>query len=350
MENKTIKKIKVGIVGGSGYVAGELLRCLINHPHTEIDFIYSHSHSDKKISEIHTDLFHSDLVFSQKVNPQIDIVFLCLGHGNSTRFLLENQFSEDTKIIDLSNDFRLNKDKILKVKTIKDEEKDLEKNEEKELEFVYGLPEIYSQKIKESNYIANPGCFATAIELGTLPLTKHFPTIKEWHVHALTGSTGAGQSLLDTTHFSWRNENVSIYKPFSHQHLGEIEQSLKDISQNFEGIINFIPLRGNFTRGIFASMYVTLDENTSEKEIISIYQNFYKNAPFVKISEKPIDLKQVVNTNYCLLHIQKIDNKILITSCIDNLLKGAAGQAIENMNLQFDFPQKTGLAFKANYF
>ncbi len=343
MENKTIKKIKVGIVGGSGYVAGELLRCLINHPNTEIDFVYSHSHSDKKISEIHTDLFHSDLVFSQKVNPQIDIVFLCLGHGNSTRFLLENQFSETTKIIDLSNDFRLNKDKSLKVN-----------NGKKELEFVYGLPEIYAQKIKKGSYIANPGCFATAIQLGTLPLTKHFPTIKEWHVHALTGSTGAGQSLLETTHFSWRNENVSIYKPFSHQHLGEIEQSLKDISQNFEGKVNFLPLRGNFTRGIFASMYVTLDENsdknTSEKEIISIYQNFYKDAPFVKISKQPIDLKQVVNTNYCLLHVQKINNKILVTSCIDNLLKGAAGQAIENMNLQFDFPQETGLAFKANYF
>lgn len=347
MKSKTTQRIKVGIVGGSGYVAGELLRCLINHPNTEIDFVYSHSHSDKKISEIHTDLFHSDLVFSQKVNPQIDVVFLCLGHGNSTRFLLENQFSETTKIIDLSNDFRLNKDKSLKVKSIK--------NEEKELEFTYGLPEIYAQKIKKSNYIANPGCFATAIQLGTLPLTKHFPTIKEWHVHALTGSTGAGQSLLETTHFSWRSENVLIYKPFSHQHLGEIEQSLKDISQNFEGKINFIPLRGNFTRGIFASMYVTLesdnsDENKSEEEIISIYQNFYKDAPFVKISNKPIDLKQVVNTNYCLLHIQKIENKILITSCIHNLLKGAAGQAIENMNLQFDFPQETGLAFKANYF
>lgn len=342
MQNKSTKKIKVGIVGGSGYVAGELLRSLLHHPNTEIDFVYSHSHSDKKISEIHTDLFHSDLVFSQNVNPQIDIVFLCLGHGNSTRFLLENPFSETTKIIDLSNDFRLNKDKFLKVKMITDQEK--------ELEFVYGLPEIYSQKIKKSNYIANPGCFATAIQLGTLPLTAHFPNIKEWHVHALTGSTGAGQSLSETTHFSWRNENISIYKPFVHQHLGEIEQSLKDISQNFEGKINFVPLRGNFTRGIFASMYVTLETDFSEEEIISIYQNFYKDAPFVKISNKPIDLKQVVNTNYCLLHIQKIENKILITSCIDNLLKGAAGQAIENMNLQFDFPQETGLTFKANYF
>jgi N-acetyl-gamma-glutamyl-phosphate reductase len=343
MKNKIIK---VGIVGGSGYVAGELLRSLIHHPNTEIDFVYSHSHSDKKISEIHTDLFFSDLVFSQKVNSEIDIVFLCLGHGNSTRFLLENQFSETTKIIDLSNDFRLNKDKILKVTTTK--------NEEKELEFVYGLPEIYSQKIKESNYIANPGCFATAIQLGTLPLTADFPNIKEWHVHALTGSTGAGQSLSETTHFSWRSENVSIYKPFVHQHLGEIHQSLKDIAPDFEGKINFIPLRGNFTRGIFASMYANLEsnnlENTSEKDIISIYQDFYKDSPFVKISNKPIDLKQVVNTNYCLLHIQKIENQILITSCIDNLVKGAAGQAIQNMNLQFDFPQETGLTFKANYF
>ncbi len=344
------KKIKVGIVGGSGYVAGELLRCLINHPNTEIDFVYSHSHSDKKISEIHTDLFHSDLVFSQKVNPQIDVVFLCLGHGNSTRFLLENPFSETTKIIDLSNDFRLNKDKFLKVKTITDQEKELEK----ELEFVYGLPEIYAQKIKKSNHIANPGCFATAIQLGTLPLTKYFPNIKEWHIHALTGSTGAGQSLSETTHFSWRSENVSIYKPFSHQHLGEIEQSLKDIAPDFDGQINFIPMRGNFTRGIFATMYITLNEyeeyDIYEEDIIFSYQDFYKDAPFVKISNQLIDLKQVVNTNYCLLHIQKIENKILITSCIDNLLKGAAGQAIQNMNLQFDFPQETGLAFKANYF
>jgi N-acetyl-gamma-glutamyl-phosphate reductase len=343
MENKSTKIIKVGIVGGSGYVAGELLRSLLHHPNTEIDFVYSHSHSDKKISEIHTDLFFSDLVFSQKVNPKIDIVFLCLGHGNSTRFLLENQFSETTKIIDLSNDFRLNKDKILKIS-----------NQEKELEFVYGLPEIYAQKIKKSNYIANPGCFATAIQLGTLPLTADFPNIKEWHVHALTGSTGAGQSLSETTHFSWRSENVSIYKPFVHQHLGEIHQSLKDISQNFEGKINFIPMRGNFTRGIFATMYATLDENLdtnmSEEEIISSYKNFYKDASFVKISNQPIDLKQVVNTNYCLLHIQKIENQILVTSCIDNLVKGAAGQAIQNMNLQFDLPQETGLTFKANYF
>jgi N-acetyl-gamma-glutamyl-phosphate reductase len=342
MENKTNQKIKVGIVGGSGYVAGELLRSLFNHPNTEIDFVYSHSHSDKKISEIHTDLFFSDLVFSQKVNSEIDIVFLCLGHGNSTRFLLENHFSKETKIIDLSNDFRLNKDKILKIP-----------NQEKELEFVYGLPEIYSQKIKESNYVANPGCFATAIQLGTLPLTAHFPNLREWHVHALTGSTGAGQSFSETTHFSWRNQNVSIYKPFVHQHLGEIYQSLKDVSQNFEGKINFIPMRGNFTRGIFATMYATLEtnlENQTEEEIISIYQDFYKDSPFVKISTKPIDLKQVVNTNYCLLHIQKIENQILVTSCIDNLVKGAAGQAIQNMNLQFDFPQETGLAFKANYF
>ncbi|AFM06368.1 N-acetyl-gamma-glutamyl-phosphate reductase [Bernardetia litoralis DSM 6794] len=347
MKNKKSNKIKVGIVGGSGYVAGELLRSLIHHPNTEIDFVYSHSHSGKKISEIHTDLFVSDLVFSQKVNSEIDIVFLCLGHGNSTRFLLENEFSQTTKIIDLSNDFRLNKDKILKLKNTR-------QNQEKELEFVYGLPEIYAQKIKESNYIANPGCFATAIQLGTLPLTADFPTIKEWHVHALTGSTGAGQSLSETTHFSWRNENLSVYKPFVHQHLGEIHQSLKDVSQNFEGQINFIPMRGNFTRGIFATMYTNLEsnnlENMSEEEIISSYKNFYKDAPFVKISDKPIDLKQVVNTNYCLLHIQKIENKILVTSCIDNLVKGAAGQAIQNMNLQFGLPQETGLTFKANYF
>ncbi|MBS3993695.1 MAG: N-acetyl-gamma-glutamyl-phosphate reductase [Bacteroidetes bacterium] len=324
--------IRVGIVGSSGYVAGELIRCLLHHPAVKIDFLYSHTSAGVKVSEIHEDLFnYPKLTFTNQLNYHINLVFLCLGHGNSKKFLLENNFSDDTKIIDLSNDFRLQKNAILNGK-----------------EFVYGLIPLNKARIKTANYIANPGCFATAIQLGLLPLAAHHELNNDIHIHALTGSTGAGQEHTATTHFSWRENNLSIYKPFNHQHLGEINESITSLQKEFQNELNFIPLRGNFTRGIFASMYV--NSNLSEAVVYSLFQEFYKNQEFVYITKKTINLKQVVNTNNCLIQLQKIGNKLLITVVIDNLLQGAAGQAIQNMNLMFGLPESTGLIFKASNF
>jgi len=324
--------IKVGISGSSGYVAGELLRCLVNHPEVEIDFLYSHSNHGKSVSEIHTDLLaHSNLKFTQEVNLGIDVLFLCLGHGNSKQFLEQYPFSSATKVIDLSNDFRLKEDAQFNGN-----------------EFVYGLVESQKEAIQSASHVANPGCFATAIQLALLPLADAQLLTSDIHVHAITGSTGAGQALSSTSHFSWRNNNISIYKPFSHQHLGEIGETLASLQNDFHHSINFLPIRGDFTRGIFASAYMETDK--SENELKEIFQNYYADSAFTFVSEKPIDLKQVVNTNHCFLHIQKIDGKVLITSVIDNLLKGAAGQAIQNMNLMFHLPETTGLAFKSSQF
>lgn len=324
--------IKVGIVGSSGYVAGELLRSLVHHPKVKIDFLYSHSQSGQKAADFHQDLFDYDnLALNNVVNPDVDLVFLCLGHGNSSKFLKRYTFSSATKIIDLSNDFRLKKDAIFDGKS-----------------FVYGLVELNKASIKKANYIANPGCFATAIQLGLLPLAEQQLLVDDVHINAITGSTGAGQSPSATTHFSWRNNNVSIYKAFSHQHLGEIGESLTSLQASFEKQLNFLPIRGNFTRGIFASMYTKC--SLSEDEIFERYQAFYQDAPFCHVTKQPIHLKQVVNTNHCLIQVQKIDGKVLITSIIDNLMRGAAGQAIQNMNLIFGLEETTGLGFKANYF
>ena len=319
--------IKVGIIGSAGYVAGELMRCLVHHPEVAIDFMYSTSQDGKKVLEIHEDLYtNEELVFTNKINPNVDVVFLCLGHGNSSKFLNENSFSNTTKIIDLSNDFRL-----------KEDAKD----------FVYGLVELNKDAIKSAKNIANPGCFATAIQLGLLPLAKAGLLQSDVHVNAITGSTGAGQSLSATSHFSWRNNNISIYKAFNHQHLGEIRESITSLQNDFNVDINFLPVRGDFTRGIHASMYTKCD--LSEEELIKLYQEFYKDAAFTFVSKKTVNLKQVVNTNNCLIQVQKIDNKVLVTSAIDNLQKGAAGQAIQNMNLMFGLEETTGVKFKATY-
>jgi len=323
--------IEIGIIGSAGYVAGELIRCLVHHPKVNIKFIHSNSQDSNPVSTIHQDLIDEEqLHFTKQIASDVSLIFLCLGHGNSSKFLKENNFAEHTKIIDLSNDFRLKKDAIFNNRT-----------------FIYGLPDLNKNLIKEAANIANPGCFATAIQLALLPLAKANLLQNDIHVNAITGATGAGQSLSPTSHFSWRNNNISIYKAFEHQHLGEITESLTSLQKD-AGTINFLPVRGDFTRGIFASIYTQCE--ASEEELTELYNTFYKDAPFTFITNKNIHLKQVVNTNNCLLQIQKIKGKVLITSIIDNLLKGAAGQAIQNMNLMYGWEETTGLKFKANYF
>lgn len=322
----------VGIVGSSGYVAGELMRLLVNHPKISIDFVYSHSMPGQAASDVHDDLLaHEDLKFTDTINPNVDVLFLCLGHGHSKQFLTENAFSASTKIIDLGNDFRLNADAAFKGKS-----------------FVYGLVEANEKAIASANYIANPGCFATAIQLAILPLAKAGLLQNDVHVNAITGSTGAGKNPSATSHFSWRNNNVSIYKAFHHQHLGEIGETVLDFQSSFNQSIDFLPVRGDFTRGIFASMY-TKSELT-ETELLQLFRDYYKDAAFVVVSEKTVHLKQVVNTNNCFLQVQKIEDKVLVTSVIDNLLKGASGQAVQNMNLMFGWEQNTGLQLKPSYF
>jgi len=328
----SINNISVGIIGGAGYTAGELLRILLNHPKAEIDFVLSGSQSGMTISDIHQDLFGSiELVFTSQINPDVDVVFLCQGHGKAKTALNKYIFSDKTKIIDLGNDFRLNADKIQGSKS-----------------FVYGLPELNKEVIKSTNYIANPGCFATAIQLALLPLAKNKLLQNEVHIHALTGSTGAGQNPSSTTHFSWRNNNISSYKVFDHQHLEEIKESLTQLQGSLTSDINFIPIRGNFTRGIFATAYTEYEGSLEEAK--NLYNRYYHDAPFVCISDKPIHLKQVVNTNKALLHLEKQGNKLIITSIIDNLTKGASGQAIQNMNLIFGMDETMGLGLKAVFF
>ena len=323
--------IKAGIIGSSGYVAGELLRCLIHHPHVQIDFLYSHSLPGENVSDVHQDLIHLEkMEFSADINKEVDVVFLCLGHGNSTKFLEANSFASKTKIIDLSNDFRLKNN-----------------NEFQGKNFIYGLTELNISSIKQAKYIANPGCFATAIQLALLPLAHHKKLNDDVHIHAITGATGAGQGLNETSHFAWRNNNVSIYKAFNHQHLDEIGETITSQQPEFNQELNFLPVRGDFSRGIFASAY--MKTNLSEPELIDLYQAYYANAPFTHVSKNTVHLKQVVNTNNCFLQVQKIEDKVLVTSVIDNLLKGAAGQAIENMNMMFALNQVTGLELKATY-
>lgn len=324
--------IKVGIIGGAGYTAGELVRLLINHPEAEINFVYSTSNAGNKISKVHQDLVGSlDLEFTDTLNPNVDVLFLCLGHGNSIKFLSSNTVSENTKIIDLGNDFRLEKDKVFNGKT-----------------FMYGLPEMQKEAIKKAHYIANPGCFATAIQLALLPLAQKNLLIDDVHVNAVTGATGAGTSLSETSHFPWRDNNFSYYKPFTHQHLGEINQSVKQLQNGFSSEILFMPNRGNFSRGIFATLYTDFEGDLEEAK--SLYKAFYKDAQFTFVSDEVLHLKQVVNTNKCLIHLHKHEGKLLITSIIDNLLKGASGQAIQNMNLMFGLDETTGLQLKATYF
>jgi N-acetyl-gamma-glutamyl-phosphate reductase len=322
---------KIGIIGGAGYTAGELIRLLIHHPEVEIDFIYSTSNAGNAVGIVHQDLAYVDLVFTSEVNTTVDVVFLCLGHGNSGKFLEQYSFSSSTKIIDLSNEFRLKSDVSFKDRT-----------------FVYGLPEINKEKIKNAQNIANPGCFATAIQLALLPLASASLLSRDVHINAVTGATGAGVKPSATTHFGWRDNNFSHYKAFNHQHLGEIGESVVQLQESFNSELHFIPQRGNFSRGIFATAY-THFEGTVE-DAYELYEDFYKDSAFAKAVKAPLHLKQVVNTNYCFIHLEKHGNKLLITSVIDNLLKGASGQAVENMNLMFGWAQDTGLQLKASYF
>jgi N-acetyl-gamma-glutamyl-phosphate reductase len=327
-------KIKAGIIGGAGYTGGEMLRILINHPHVEIAFVNSSSNAGNLVSDVHTDLFgDTDLRFVGDIPQDIDVLFLCVGHGDAKKFLAANPINDSIKIIDLSQDFRL-------AANAKLENRD----------FVYGLPELNREAIKNANNIANPGCFATCIQLGLLPLAAKGLLKNEVHINATTGSTGAGQSLSTTSHFSWRNNNLSIYKAFEHQHLNEIGESLMQVAEGKlnELALNFVPQRGDFTRGILAAMYTQSDLSLEEAQ--ALYENYYQLHPFTHVSKKNIDLKQVVNTNKALVHLEKHGDKLFIISIIDNLLKGASGQAVQNMNLMFGLEERQGLNLKATAF
>ncbi len=313
-------KAKIGIIGGAGYTGGELLRILINHPLVEIAFVHSNSQAGKPIYATHTDLLGStNLQFTSQLQA-VDLLFLCSGHGESSKFLANNVIDSQTKIIDLSTDFR-----------------------DQSQGFVYGLPEWQKDLIKKATKIANPGCFATSIELAMLPLTNQNIIEGDIHVSAITGSTGAGQSLSNTSHFSWRNNNISIYKAFNHQHLTEIGMVLHQ--QSHRPKVHFIPYRGNFSRGIMANVYTSY--KGTEQDAKKLYHDFYNDSPFVFVSDSAIDLKQVVNTNKCFLHVSVYEGQLLVTSIIDNLIKGASGQAVQNMNIMMGWPEDSGLQLKA---
>jgi N-acetyl-gamma-glutamyl-phosphate reductase len=321
--------IKIGIIGGAGYTAGELIRLLIYHPEAEIVFINSQSNAGRKITDVHGGLLgETDLKFTDQLPlDTIDVLFFCMGHGDTRRFLESHTLPEGLKVIDLSMDYRL-----------KDESHD----------FVYGLPELNRRATCSAQHVANPGCFATAIQLALLPLAKHLMLNDDVMVTAITGSTGAGVKPQATSHFSWRDNNLSVYKAFQHQHVPEIKQSLKQFQQSFDHEIDFIPVRGDFPRGIFAM--VTVKSKLELEELYRIYTEYYENDSFTHVVRENIDLKQVVNTNKCLLHLEKNGDKLLIISCIDNLLKGASGTAIHNMNLMFNLEEKVGLQLKPSAF
>ena len=319
--------IRVAIAGGAGYTAGELVRLLVNHPAVELKYIQSGSHDGEPIHSVHSDLIYSDLKFSNIDFEDIDVLFICMGHGNSAKFLEENPVPTSVKIIDLSNDFRLKADAG---------------------EFVYGAPELNREQIKGCRCVANPGCFATSINLALLPLAAAGILPEEVTVTGITGSTGAGQKPTQDTHFSNRNSNLSNYKVFTHQHLGEIGETVVAAGGSEQTDIAFVPVRGCHTRGIMSDVVVRLDEDLDT--ITKIFKEFYAAHPFVCVSDKPVYMKQVVNTNYCFLSLQKEGRKLLITSVVDNLLKGASGQAVQNMNLMFGLDEMEGLRLKANYF
>jgi len=324
--------ITIGIIGGSGYTAGELIRILMFHPNAKIDFVYSTTNAGKPLSIAHHDLLGDiEMNFTDTVNPNVNVVFLCLGHGKSKAFLEQNQFASHTKIIDLGNDFRLTKDHNFDGKS-----------------FVYGLPELNKSEIKNAQFIANPGCFATAIQLALLPLAKHNLLTTDVHINATTGSTGAGVTPSETTHFSWRNNNMSHYKAFNHQHLGEINQSVNQLQAAYKNELIFVPNRGDFARGIFATLYTNIEG--SLEDVVTKYKAFYKDQSFVTVTTTDINMKQVVQTNKCIISLMKKGDRILITSVIDNLVKGASGQAIQNMNLMFGLDESTGLHLKPSGF
>jgi N-acetyl-gamma-glutamyl-phosphate reductase len=321
------RKIKAGIIGAAGFTGGELIRLLLLHPHVELEFAHSRSQMNKPIHSVHTDLIgETDLCFTDIFHFEIDVLFLCNGHGMALEFLNAFDPPDSLRIIDLSADYRLASDP-----------------------WIYGLPELNRDAIKSGIHnIANPGCFATCIELALLPLASFSSINHPVHITATTGSTGAGQSLQATTQFNWRSNNLSAYKAFEHQHLAEIKKSLHQLQRTALPEINFIPHRGNFTRGIFASTY--LETDLTQKDASELYSNYYTSHPFVHLSEQPIDLKQVVNTNKCVLHVERIGTKLYINSILDNLLKGASGQAVQNMNLIFGFDETAGLKLKASAF
>lgn len=324
------QKIKAGIIGGAGYTGGEMIRLLINHPSVELTFVHSKSNAGKNLHAVHQDLIgESEIQFSESTNDDIDVLFLCVGHGDSKKYMDENEVPDHVKVISLSDDFRHEKNAISHSRT-----------------FVYGLPELNRDEIKKASNIANPGCFATAIELGLLPLAK-MNLLSDVYTTGITGSTGAGQSLSTTSHFSWRQNNIQAYKSLTHQHLTEINESLKSISDH-SASVHFIPWRGDFTRGIFVTSQLKC--SASLQEIYDGFHNYYSGHPFVKISKEPIFLKQSVNTNNCFIHIEKEKDNLVVHSTIDNLVKGASGQAIQNMNLMFGLEETTGLKLKANYF
>ncbi len=319
------ERIKVGIIGGAGYTGGETIRLLLHHPNVELIFTQSRSQAGQLIAETHSDLIgETTLKFSEGFSLNVDVLFLCLGHGESKKWLTENEIPFSVKIIDLGNDFRLG-------------------DQAGTREFAYGLPEFQRDKIKKAHNVANPGCFATAIQLGLLPLA-HKNLLSEVHTTGITGSTGAGQKLQDTTHFTWRANNISAYKTLAHQHLGEINRTLKSLHPSFDSGVNFVPWRGDFTRGIYISSVVSC--HLGLNELSDLYKTFYKPHPFTHVSDSMIDLKQVINTNKAIVHLEKVGNKLVVHSALDNLLKGASGQAIQNMNLMFDLGETTGLQLK----
>lgn len=321
--------IKVGIIGGAGYTAGELIRLLLLHPEVEIKFVHSSSNAGNYITDVHEGLLgETDLVFTNEMLfEEIDLLFFCTAHGDTRKFLDSHALPDELKVIDLSMDYR-----------IKSNEHD----------FIYGLPELNRRNTCKSRYVANPGCFATCIELGLLPLAKEHLLKGDVSVNAITGSTGAGVKPSATTHYSWRDNNISIYKPFEHQHLAEIMQSVKQLQPDYTGNIDFIPYRGCFPRGIFATLVVKCELDI--ETLYKLYESYYERDSFTHVVKKPVDLKQVVNTNKCLLHLEKHGDKLLITSVIDNLLKGASGTAVHNMNLLFGLAETVGLQLKPSAF
>ena len=329
--------IKIGILGAAGYTGGELIRLLVNHPEAEIVFANSESNAGNLVADVHEGLLgDTDLRFTDAMPfDKVDVVFFCFGHGKSEQFLQEHTIPDHVKIIDLAQDFRIAAPTH---------------------DYVYGLPEIHKAQIQQCQHLANPGCFATCIQLGLLPLAKAGLLTHDVAVNAITGSTGAGQKPVGTTHFSWRTDNMSIYKVFTHQHLHEIRQSLTELQGSLDASIDFIPYRGDFARGIFCTEVVKFDgaegtpTNPTAEQLAEMYRTFYADAAFTHYVDKALDLKQVVNTNKALVHIDKFGNKAVITCIIDNLLKGAVGQAVQNMNLMFGVDEKAGLGLKANAF
>ena len=324
--------VRVGIIGGAGYTGGEAIRLLLNHPDVELVFVHSNSNGGNRLSDVHADLLgETDMRFTAELRDDVEAVLLCVGHGDARKFLETNPLPESVRVVDLSQDFRLAATSTIGSRR-----------------FVYGLPEVNRDKIRTAHDIANPGCFATCLQLGMLPLAAEGLLCGDVHVSAVTGSTGAGQKLAATSHFSWRANNFSVYKSFEHQHLKEIGETVRGLQPSFGGAIEFIPARGDFARGIFASIYTECP--LDEAQAVELYKEYYRTAAFTFVSDRGTDLKQVVNTNKCFLHVEKHGNKLLVTSQIDNLLKGASGQAVQNLNLMFGLDERAGLRLKATAF